>query len=458
MPDILADAGSSLLMPPSQGGAVGQAGPPSVEQIRALISSGALPPPQGGSGGQNLTQFGIQPINPTPPVRMQQSSAQIPQGSFNSKGERVRAQKQALFGGIADITKKASDFFEDKKIRAMQMDTERLTSAMQGLNEAKASGDKEAIEHNTKIINDLMTDPKKVKAFQKAFNVNLLGESKDKESPEYKGMIAAYKKFGEDKAAGKSAVNPMAERLMGQMPQRIQANPQIAAQASMVKAGLIPSANAQLTADVAINKQLSDAQQKGYDRASKEGIAQTLANTKDKSIAASIQRANIAAVGRQGAAEIAAKAVQHRADKQYDGVMNNPHWEVLKQKAAADDKSIQSIISMTDKQMKALEVTKKELDKDMSKESWRKPWTWGSDTKQRLNDVGKHITAIQQQQEMAIRLYKLKTGNDLDITNPDGDPTKTDDSTGAEGTDPDVDLSDKDLEDLEKLATSDDDK
>lgn len=453
MPDPLAEGASALLMPPGQGSSIGRTAPPDIEQIRQLISSGVLSP--GGAG--HLTQFGAQPIQPVAPVRMQHSEAAIPQGSFQSSGERKRAQKQALFSGVADITKKASDFFEDRKVRAMQMDTERLTSAMQGLNEAKATGDQEAIAHNTKLINDIMSDPKKVKAFQKAFNVNLLGESKDKESPEYKGMIAAYKKFGDDTKAGKPSLSPVAQQLMGQMPQRVGVNPQLEAQASLVKGGVIPSANAQLTADVAVNKVMSDAQQKGYDRQSKEDIAHLLANTKDKAISASIQRANIAQVGRQGAAEIAAQAVRYRADMQYKGIMENPHWEMLKQKADKDDKSIQTIINMTDKQMKALEKSKGELDKEMKKEGWIKTHLWGSDVKDKLSTVGKQIAAIQQQQAVAIRMYELKTGNNLDVQNPDNSSSNGGTSGGSDDNnfDPDVDLKDEDLEELEKLATQD---
>src|SRR6185312_1978077 len=118
-----------------------------------------------------------------------------------------------------------------------------------------------------------------------------------KDSIEYKGMMEAYKKFGADKASGTPAINPMAQRMMATMPQRAQLSPEIQAQMQAVKAGLLPSANAQLVAEASFAKTISEAQQKGFDRESKEHIAQMLGDVRDR---ATEQRYKIALVQSAG--------------------------------------------------------------------------------------------------------------------------------------------------------------
>lgn len=256
--DIFSSAATAGLVPPNAS-ATPQANPQEI--INKLIASAQ--PNNGQVNGQPLTTFGAQPPQANIPPAAAVNAPQVPQGSFQSKGEAQRANKQALFNNVATIVKQGVDTVHQRKVAQVSQNVTRLLGALDGLNEAKASGNQEAIKHNMDIIN-MMLDPttpegkKRIKELQKAFNVNLLGESKDTKSPEYQGFLKAYKQYGEDKAAGKAAMNPIAQRLMAAMPQRAQLNPALAGQAAAVKAGIIPDANATLAAQVNAQNSAAD--------------------------------------------------------------------------------------------------------------------------------------------------------------------------------------------------------
>ena len=243
--DMLEQAASASL--PSGGSGTPTTANPQLEIIQKLLAASQ----SGQTGKEPLTTFGTQVPQAVLPPAPVVNAPQVPQGSFQSKGEAQRAQKQANFNNIASIVKQGVDRIHQQKVQTMSADITRLLGALDGLNEAKSVGNQDAIKHNTDIINMLLdpTTPdgkKRIKAFQKAFNINLLGESKDTKSPEYQGLVKAYKDYSEAKAKGQDPLNPIAQRLTSAMPQREQLNPALQAQAAAIKAGLAPSANIQM--------------------------------------------------------------------------------------------------------------------------------------------------------------------------------------------------------------------
>lgn len=445
MADPITDAASGVLQMPNTSGMMTQrmsplaapGGGAGVPNLQHLLASGLISP----ETLTSLLSTQVQPTTPQAPVRRQlpETINARPTGSFATVGERKRADTQALAGNIAGAVKSAMAHHEDVKIRAMSMDTERLMSAFQGMNEAQASGDQKALQHNQTIINDMMSDPKKVKQFQKVFNVNLLGEGKDKNSPEYKGFVQAYGKFKQDAAQGKSqGLNPVAEKLMQQMPQRIGADPRLQAMMEAVKSGVLPKAGEQLQAQVELTKVLSNAQQKGYDRESKESIAKLLATTRDRGTQASLLRAAMQNIGRTGVAEIVANASRYRADKAYQSVIDNPHWKAMSErlKSSDQDKSLKIFNESIDKQLKALTKQKEDTDKLIQKDT---SWFKDKDLVKRQTDLQKQIETLNKKQNDIVNYYMQTHDQGLE------DAIETQDSKDA------VDYTQEELEQLDKL-------
>src|SRR5215831_12178270 len=101
-------------------------------------------------------------------------------GEFATSGGRKRADRQALIANTVNLVKSGADYIQAQKQRKLSMSIERLISAQEGLSEAQASGDQEAIARNSAIINDITSDPKMIKQLQKAFNIDLFGNGKNK--------------------------------------------------------------------------------------------------------------------------------------------------------------------------------------------------------------------------------------------------------------------------------------
>lgn len=406
-------------------------------QLQAIVQLMAQHGMLGGGQDLNGLTFGSDPGQPVAPVRAGTPDIQYarPQGSFQTVGERKRADSQALFHGVASTVKTAADYIQDKKVRSMSMDTNRLMSAMQGYNEAKASGDQEVMQHNSQIINDMMSDPKKIKQFEKVFNVNLLGEHKDKNSPEYKGFLDAFKKFQQQGGKGgqgnQGNLNPRAALMMQQMPQRMQADPRLQALMAATKAGVLPTANAQLQANTEIGKALMTAQQKGYDRESKENIARLLADSRDKGTQAGILKTVVSTIGRQGAAEIIANASKYRADRMYDSVMNNPRWNAMKDKLKkdVDDKSLTAFSNAVDKQVDNLEKEKVDIDKELKGKAW---YESSKELKDRQQKLTESIEKARAKQNSILNYYMQKHDDGLEEAIPDETDEKDFDLTPEE--------------------------
>jgi len=202
------------------------------------------------TGGPNEPLLGLQPQvqKPTLPPLYQPPPPQFAQAGkeFESVGARKRADREAIISNIANTIKAGTDYIEAKKQRGLQMDIERLLSAQQGLAESQQIGDQAGIAKNTQIINDIVTDPKKAKQLEKAFNISLVGGGKNqKENQAFSQAWMDYQK--KQQAGDRTALSPQAQRLISSQPQRLQLSPQAQAQAAAIAAGLSPKAGEILT-------------------------------------------------------------------------------------------------------------------------------------------------------------------------------------------------------------------
>jgi hypothetical protein len=388
-------------------GAQQQQAPQVLELLKRMIAQrGGQAPLEGG-----LVNFGSQVQQPKAPVRLGTpdiSYANRP-GGYQTTGERKRDEKQALFHGIASTVRTAADYMQDKKVREMSMDTERLMNAMQGYDAAKQSGDTAAAKQNADIINDMMSDPKKIKQFQKAFNVNLLGEGKDKDSPEYKGLVEAFKKY----KSGESDLNPTAQKFMQSQPKTPQLSPEMQARAAAVKAKVLPTADTQVKAGVDQEKNMVDLQKiistssdkvLTGDRLMK--IAQMRADTTDKRIQGAIDVQILKNFGSKAVADVRFAGAKYVADRHYEGIETNQKYNMLrdiskdwtKEQLAADPnlKAMDNVVKGYDRQIKELNDQMKQASKD-------------KDTP-RMEMLNKQLEAAKNVQNSVVKAYEKRIG------------------------------------------------
>lgn len=338
-----------------------------LQLLQHLVQSGGAGQSKPLEGG--LVNFGTQVQQPQAPARIGTPDIQYPNrpGGYNTKGERQRDEKASLFHGIASTVRTFAEHETDKKVREMSLDTSRLMTAIQAHEAAAQSGDQAAAKQNADIINDMLGDPKKRKQFEKAFNVNLLGESKDKDSPEYKGFIEAFKKF----KSGESDLNPQAQKFVQQMPKTPQLNPQAQAQAQAVKAGVLPSADVQAKAGaetqknlVELDKILTESKDKELTNENKMKIATMLANSRDERSQAMIYQQVLKNQGSKAVANLHVKATEITANAHLEGIETNQKWATArdflnnstKRDLAADPniKALNSVVNNYDKKIKEL--------------------------------------------------------------------------------------------------------
>jgi hypothetical protein len=283
--------------------------------IADLLSNAASSSLPGNSGvnPQALTSMQSAPLQPPPPIPIPQppTAQQQQPNSFPSVGARKRSDTKAMFSSIAQMVKSGGDYVQAKKNRMLQMNIERLLYAQQGLEEAKANPNdpksKEAIAKNTAIINDITADPKLNKQLQKAFNIDIFGGGKNKN--ENKALIEAWKSYGEKQQQGdKSALNPIAQKLMSSQPMRQQMNPQAQQQAQMIAAGLQPKADEVLKANMEALKIQTEANTAEKRLEGQQQAAQVLADARKYGADKQVDAANVRALGQQQAAMIRFKA------------------------------------------------------------------------------------------------------------------------------------------------------
>lgn len=233
---------------------LGQAASASIAQQPAFIKSGQealealkkMQNPMIPGGGMVPGAQLPTPVMPQPPI--QGSQVGIAQGPFGSVGERKRADKQSLYGSIGSLVNQVVDRQYKMKVQNIQRDLEVLGGAIQGYKEGQASGNKEMMDHNAAIINNMLhDDPKKAKELSKVFDVNLnpLAPQKGKKNQanEYTDAGKAYLAQAQQARKNYPGLNPSAAMFMQRMPQTMQMDPSLATRAAMVKAGLIPNAN-----------------------------------------------------------------------------------------------------------------------------------------------------------------------------------------------------------------------
>lgn len=296
---------------------------PNVADLLSMAASSSLPQ-QGGA--PSPTTMGPAPLAmPTPLPRFQPPQATQPQAGneFSTASGNKRATKQNLFHTIAQTVKAGGDYVQAKKNRQLQSSIERLLSAQEGITEAKAALEqnpndpkaKEAMATNTAIINDITADPKVNKQLQKAFNIDLFGNGKNKN--ENKALQDAWKSFGEKKQAGdKTALNPIAQKMMQQQPQRAQLSPEVSMQAKMIQAKLIPGADEKLKAAVEHFKAFTAAKTADERNASAERIAEERAKSVDYHADKVLDAAIQTKLGREAAADIHARTEKYKANMQ----------------------------------------------------------------------------------------------------------------------------------------------
>jgi hypothetical protein len=277
---------------------------------QAASTTQSMIPMQKGS----LTSFGPTPMAPPPPVPRMASSqpSTVNQGEFRTSGGRKRADRQALFGNLATLIKNGGDYVEAKKQRNLSMVIERLMAAQEGLKEAQASQNEEGIKRNSAIINDITSDPKTVKQLQKAFNIDLFGNGKNKN--ENMALSEAWKNYQKEKQTNPNALNPAAQRLQQAQPMRQQLSPEAQAQAMAIQAGLLPKAGEVLKAYQDNFKVLMSAKDNESRNAAIEDAAKIRAQAEQYHADKLLDAATTRAAGAQMNAEINARARKYVAN------------------------------------------------------------------------------------------------------------------------------------------------
>ena len=181
---------------------------PNLLEQAASATQGMIP---GQVQNRNLTAFGPQQPSQIPPMPRFQVPPPVqptPGGSYSSIGEGKRARNQAIVKNINSAVRAGKEYIDANKQRALSMDLERLMSAQQGIQEARQilqqdpnnQEAKAALEKDTGIVNMLTKDPKKAKQFQKALNIDLFGNGKNK--TENQAFIQAWDDFNKKQQAG----------------------------------------------------------------------------------------------------------------------------------------------------------------------------------------------------------------------------------------------------------------
>jgi hypothetical protein len=396
LPDSVSRAASSAL-----GMAIETTKSPSAIQeltkMIAQMTSGA------DTGGVPMTSMQTQFSQPREPIRyISPGAAQVPQGSFETSGERQRAELQAGLNNIASFAKSGAEFLHQRRVRQMETDVTRLMGAFQGLEQAKSTGDKAAAKQNMDIINDMFNDPKKVKAFQKAFDVKLLGDDKGKKTPEHQGLLAAVGKWKQGGGKESGQMNPIAEKFQKSFPVEQGISPQMLARIQAIKAGLLPNAGQVLQAQTEMTKVLAQYEGKALDRDSREKIAKMLVDQKDRGSAAAMARTLSQNRSRKEVAQILASSRKQVAEIQLKGVQERN--KVLQSKVKADS-SNKALVDLLGK----IDLRTKELRKNLEKSS-EDDWIFSS---QKTKDLQKQVAEAERVQKLITNLAGTKFGVDL---------------------------------------------
>lgn len=360
MTDLISRGASSAM--PQSGATGGPAqNPAQVAELLKLISGGAGKGSPGMTGPMTTAQTSIP--HATAPQTPAMNAPQIPQGTFQSRGEAQRASKQAMMNNIATIGNNITKQVNARKTREMESLVTRIQGATEGKQQAEATlkndpnnaEAKAQLQQNQNILSDVFADPKNGKKLQKAFSVPLIGD-KGKQTPEYLGLIQAIK--NKDKEGQQAAGSQLADRFQKQFPSTQQLSPQYKAQADAVQKGLSPTANAQLAFQAKVTQAVTSAANNMWNRESRETVAKMLVDSRDKQSQSMLLRQVMANGGKMAVAQVIATAGIQRAK-----IMANAQMESTKWRMAGGYLNILAKTNADDKQYKTLKDQQLLLDK-----------------------------------------------------------------------------------------------
>lgn len=312
-------------------------GNPQLEALKKLIQGGLFSQKMGPTVG-----------TPRPRPTFQMPPMQTDQREFQTRSGNRRVALNNLMGNIANTVKAANDFHEQKKIRGFAVDFERAMTALQGLQQAQSLPDgpekQQAMKHNQDILNDIFSDPKKVKAFEKALDIKLIGEDKNAKTPERQGLNSALEKF------------------MKQVPQTLQPNPAYQAMAQAIKDKMIPSADTSAREMGATARNIRTIE-------GREKMVDAMAAAKDRATLASLTKQAMQNRSRAEVAAMVTSASIRKTQIAVNGMLTNTKWkmagdfakQMMKDSSGAEAREFKQIAGEVDEINKSLAEANKKL-------------------------------------------------------------------------------------------------
>lgn len=420
----------------------------SAQQATFGQQSGGVPP--------GSTTFGQQPLQaPQPMPRFQSPDIQHAKAGneFQTVSGRKRADKQALFGGIAKVIKAGADYEQAKKSRTLENAFTRLINSQESEQEAlqalKANPNDQEAQKALKTAranqNDITTDKKLSKQMQKAMNIDLFGDGKNKQ--EQAAFTSAMLKWQKEKAdADKKGqaqpLNPIAQKMQQSQGMRQQLNPQVMQQIQLIKAGVIPHADEMLKANMEAYKAVSTAKTATDRTAALNRAADLRAEAEVNRIGALVDEGAKNRASREDIASINSRAREKVAamqaamwDKRIDILRkqssNNPVLKSLYQEASTINTEMKSLVEDT----KAKQI---ELDKKGSSFMGIKiSAASGADAKIMQNQIETNNLRMQTlKAQLDQTKSKMETLNKMGLLNPNTNTNTPNDAPGGSGDDP----------------------
>lgn len=231
---------TSATSPIPTGGGTPNVGDASQLLIRLLQQAG-----QGGQGGiVNKPQVMLP--QQLPPQHHEPGDVS---GNFvnpNTMGGPARNARVTMAQSIGKLVANVENQAELKKARDIAFDMQRIQTAMSN-----------PTPENQALVNEILSDPSRRKAIQKALNISFFG-GEDKRKPYEKQAIDIWGKMNQQgqqgQAQGQAQQQPQQQgpnyfqQLQRMMPSAPQLSTEMMLQAEMVKMGLAPTSNEQLKA------------------------------------------------------------------------------------------------------------------------------------------------------------------------------------------------------------------
>jgi len=217
-----------------------------------------------------------------------------------------------------------------------------------------------------------------------------------------------------DNKATKEAGLAMMQKFQATQPTRQQISPQYQAMAQLIKDKVLPGAEARMKEQAELVKVFTEAEQKGYDRESKEKIAQKLAESKDKATQATILRQTLSNTGKLGAAQIMAKASNFRATTMANAMMQDTQWRmagaVLKQRTLGTKQS--QLFNNLSKEHQRITDEIKDAEKQLGGLGWGEGIKEIIGMSKKTGQIQQKLQDLRQQQQMIIqKMGQLNLGD-----------------------------------------------